>query len=59
MSDRYRYVLDEKKLPTAWYNVAADLPEPLPPYLGPDGEPVRPEQLAAIFPPALLEQEMF
>lgn len=58
MSDRYRYVLDEKKLPTAWYNVAADLPEPLPPYLGPDGEPVRPEQLAAIFPPALLEQEM-
>ena len=58
MSDRYRYVLDEKKLPTAWYNVAADLPEPLPPYLGPDGGPVRPEQLAAIFPPALLEQEM-
>jgi len=58
MSDRYRYALDEKNLPTAWYNVAADLPEPLPPYLGADGEPVRPEQLAAIFPPALLEQEM-
>ncbi len=58
MSDRYRYVLDEKELPTAWYNVAADLPEPLPPYLGPDGQPVRPEQLAAIFPVDLLEQEM-
>jgi tryptophan synthase beta chain len=58
MSDRYRYVLDEKNLPTAWYNVAADLPEPLPPYLGPDGEPIRPEQLAAIFPPGLLEQEL-
>lgn len=58
MPDRYRYVLDEKELPTAWYNVAADLPEPLPPYLGPDGNPVRPEQLAAIFPPDLLAQEM-
>ena len=58
MSDRFRYVLDEKDLPTAWYNVAADLPEPLPPYLGPDGQPVRPEQLAAIFPVDLLEQEM-
>lgn len=58
MSDRYRYVLDEKELPTAWYNVAADLPEPLQPYLGPDGNPVTPDQLAAIFPIDLLMQEM-
>ena len=58
MNDRYRFMLDEKDVPSVWYNVAADLPEPLAPYLGPDGNPVTPEQMAAIFPVSLLEQEM-
>ncbi|MCL2679887.1 MAG: TrpB-like pyridoxal phosphate-dependent enzyme [Coriobacteriia bacterium] len=52
-----RFVLEEKDMPTAWYNIQADMPE-LPPYLDGNNEPARPEQLAAIFPPALIEQEM-
>ena len=31
MSDTVKYLLDETRLPEAWYNVAADLPEPPPP----------------------------
>lgn len=50
--------LDESELPTHWYNVAADLANPPAPPLGADGKPVAPEQLLAIFPPAILEQEM-
>jgi len=33
--DRTKFVLDEKDMPTAWYNIQADLPEPLPPLLHP------------------------
>jgi pyridoxal-phosphate dependent TrpB-like enzyme len=53
-----RFVLDQSEIPTHWYNVAADMPNPLPPPLGPDGKPVSPDQLAAIFPPAIIEQEI-
>jgi tryptophan synthase beta chain len=50
--------LEEHEMPTQWYNIAADLPSaPLPP-LGPDGSPVRPEMLAAVFPMNLIEQEV-
>jgi len=50
--------LTENEMPRAWYNLAADLPvAPLPP-LAPDGSAVRPEQLAAIFPMSLIEQEV-
>ncbi len=28
---QYKYQLDEKDIPTQWYNVLADLPSPLPP----------------------------
>ena len=53
-----RIVLDASEIPTHWYNVVADMPNaPLPP-LGPDGQPVTPEQMAAIFPMNILEQEM-
>ncbi|MGH9649268.1 MAG: hypothetical protein ACRD3I_02240, partial [Terriglobales bacterium] len=58
MSD-YRITLSERELPKAWYNVAPDLPAPLAPPLNPTtGQPVDPGVLAAIFPMALLEQEM-
>ena len=50
--------LDEDEMPRQWYNLAADLPSPPLPPLGPDGRPVRPEQLAAVFPMNLIEQEM-
>ncbi|MCX8016849.1 MAG: pyridoxal-phosphate dependent enzyme, partial [Rhodocyclaceae bacterium] len=53
-----RVVLDETEIPTHWYNVAADLPSPPAPPLGPDGQPVGPEKMLAIFPGPVLEQEM-
>ncbi len=53
-----RILLDQDEMPKAWYNLAADLPHaPLPP-LGPDGSPVGPDQLSAVFPMNLIEQEM-
>lgn len=53
-----RFVLPQSEIPTHWYNVVADMPNaPLPP-LGPDGKPATPEQMSAIFPMAILEQEM-
>jgi len=33
--DKTKFVLVEKDMPTAWYNIQADLPEPLPPLLHP------------------------
>ncbi|GAH57040.1 unnamed protein product, partial [marine sediment metagenome] len=33
--ERTKFILDEKEMPTAWYNIQADLPEPLPPLLHP------------------------
>jgi tryptophan synthase beta chain len=33
--DKTKFVLDEEDMPTAWYNIQADLPEPLPPLLHP------------------------
>ncbi len=53
-----KFLLQEADLPTHWYNVVADLPNPPPPPLGPDGKPVTLEGLAAIFPPGLIEQEV-
>ncbi|WP_243318369.1 TrpB-like pyridoxal phosphate-dependent enzyme [Geothrix paludis] len=53
-----RAILSDQDIPRQWYNLAADLPHaPLPP-LGPDGQPVAPEALAAVFPMNLIEQEM-
>lgn len=46
-------------IPTKWYNIAADLPEPLPPPLNPvTNQPLRPEDLEAIFPKGAIAQEM-
>lgn len=57
--ESYKIILDETDLPQEWYNIQADLPRPLPPYLHPaTGQPVKPEDLAAIFPRALIAQEM-
>jgi len=53
-----KILLDESDIPTHWYNVVADMPNPPAPYLGPDGKPVTPEMMSAIFPPGVLEQEM-
>jgi len=53
-----KILLDEKDIPTHWYNVIADMPNKPAPPLGPDGKPVPPEALGAIFPEALIMQEV-
>ena len=59
MSDTVKYVLAEDRIPRAWYNIQADLPEPLPPVLHPGtGEPIGPDDLAPLFPMALIGQEV-
>jgi len=46
-------------VPTHWYNLAAELPEPIPPHLHPGTrEPVGPDDLAALFPAGLIAQEV-
>jgi tryptophan synthase beta chain len=50
--------LSEDEMPRQWYNLAPDLPTPLPPPLGPDGKPVSPDMLAPVFPMNLIEQEV-
>ncbi len=56
--ERTKFILDEKEMPTHWYNILPDLPEPLPPVLHPGtGQPVTPDDLAPLFPMALIMQE--
>jgi len=59
MSDSIKYVLDETRIPKVWYNLAADLPKPLPPVLHPGThKPVGPDDLAPLFPMPLILQEV-
>jgi len=53
------FQLDQNDLPTRWYNVLADLKTPLDPPLHPaTKQPMEPDELAALFPRACIEQEM-
>jgi len=46
-------------MPTQWYNIIPDLPNPLPPPLNPQTmEPIGPEDLAPLFPMGLIMQEV-
>jgi len=57
--DSIKYVLPEKDMPTRWYNIQADLPEPLPPYIHPvTKKPLGPDDLAPIFAMELIKQEV-
>ncbi|MCC7034363.1 MAG: TrpB-like pyridoxal phosphate-dependent enzyme [Acidobacteria bacterium] len=59
MSDAIKYLLDESRIPKAWYNLMADLPSPPPPVLHPGTmKPVGPDDLAPLFPMALIGQEV-
>jgi len=59
MSETVKYLLDESRLPKVWYNIAADLPKPMDPPLHPGtGQPLGPDDLAPLFPMALIEQEV-
>src|SRR6478609_4628347 len=56
---QHKYLLDESQMPTSWYNLIPDLPSPPPPPLHPGThEPVGPDDLAPLFPMALIEQEV-
>jgi tryptophan synthase beta chain len=56
--NRAMYFLDQKDMPTHWYNVQPDLPEPLPPTLNPiTKQPVTPEFMHALFPMECIKQE--
>jgi tryptophan synthase beta chain len=51
--------LNEGEMPTHWYNIQADLPKPLPPVIHPGTrEPIGPQDLAPLFPMALIGQEV-
>lgn len=51
--------LPEEKIPQYYYNVQADLPNPLEPGLNPQTKkPLAPQDLAAIFPMSLIQQEV-
>jgi tryptophan synthase beta chain len=59
MTDSTKYLLDESRIPKAWYNIVADLPEPPAPVLHPGtGQPIGPDDLAPLFPMALIGQEV-
>jgi tryptophan synthase beta chain len=52
-------MLEESELPRHWYNIRADMPSRLQPVLHPGtGQPVGPDDLAALFPMALILQEV-
>ncbi len=59
MNARTKYLLDEDELPAQWYNIVPDLPSPPPSPLHPGtGEPIGPDDLAPLFPMALIGQEV-
>lgn len=59
MSQPIRFSLSQGDIPTHWYNLLADFPEPLPPPLHPGTkQPVSPDALLAIFPENLVQQEV-
>ncbi len=59
MNDTVKYTLDESRIPRHWYNLQADLPRPAPAVLHPGThQPVGPDDLAPLFPMALIQQEV-
>jgi tryptophan synthase beta chain len=59
MSTPTKYLLDESRMPRHWYNIMADLPVPPAPPLHPGTlQPVGPDDLAPLFPMALIMQEV-
>lgn len=59
MTSTVKYLLTEDQMPTAWYNIQADLPAPLAPVLHPGThQPIGPADLAVLFPMELIKQEV-
>src|SRR5688572_21313961 len=54
-----KILLEEREIPTHWYNVVPDLPSPPPPVLHPGtGQPIGPADLAPLFPMVVIMQEV-
>jgi tryptophan synthase beta chain len=59
MKDYTKILLSEHEMPTAWYNIVADMPnKPMPPLHPGTREPIGPEDLAPLFPMELIKQEV-
>jgi len=59
MTESTKFLLSEKDIPQAWYNILPDLPRPLPPVLHPvTRQPVGPDDLSPLLPMALITQEV-
>ena len=59
MTEQTKFILDDSRLPKAWYNINADLPKPPAPVLHPGTlEPVTPDFLGGLFPMGLIMQEI-
>ena len=57
--EQTKFLLAESELPRRWYNVRADMPNPMQPILHPGtGRPVGPDDLAPLFPMELILQEV-
>jgi len=59
MKTTKKILLTEQEMPTRWYNILADMPnKPLPPLHPGTKEPIKPEDLAPLFPMGLIKQEV-
>jgi tryptophan synthase beta chain len=59
MSDAINFILPNEKVPKVWYNLPADLPQPLPPILNATtGKPVGVEELTPLLPMSEILQEI-
>ncbi|MCL4393475.1 MAG: TrpB-like pyridoxal phosphate-dependent enzyme [Chloroflexi bacterium] len=57
--EQIKFLLEEREMPTAWYNVQMDFDRPLPPVINPGTkQPIGPEDLAPLFPMELILQEV-
>lgn len=54
----YRYYLREDQIPTQWYNLRADMPEPPEPMRMADGRIAKPEDIESVFCSELVRQEL-
>jgi tryptophan synthase beta chain len=59
VTETTKFFLAEERIPKFWYNIAADLPEPPPAVLHPaTRKPITPDDLAPLFPMAVIAQEV-
>ncbi|MCX8030188.1 MAG: TrpB-like pyridoxal phosphate-dependent enzyme [Thermodesulfovibrionales bacterium] len=57
--NKKKITLPDNEIPRQWYNIQADLPNPIPPPLNPaTNTPISPDMLSAVFPMNLIEQEL-